>query len=152
MIYRDRSAFTTLDNANEGIMKQAEMMEENNRQYISGLEEQLRQANKEIDALKTEVARLRADVPGLHPATVDLVRRFSQALAEKLAIAEKKYGYSDGWRSPDWMDECHEQLMEHIKKGDPRDVAAYCAFLWYHGESTTPAMKDFSTTTKEEQE
>ena len=44
--------------------------------------------------------------PAMHPATADLVRRFSDALAAKLAAAEKKYGYSDGWLSPDWMDEC----------------------------------------------
>ncbi len=76
----------------------------------------------------------------LHPATADLVRRFSQALAEKLAAAEAKYGYSDGWASPDWMDECRTKLMEHIAKGDPRDVAAYCAFLWHHGASTAHAV------------
>jgi hypothetical protein len=75
----------------------------------------------------------------LHPHTVNLVVRFSRALAAKLADAEKKYGYSDGWLSPDWMDECRVNLMEHVLKGDPRDVAAYCAFLWHHGESTTPS-------------
>lgn len=75
----------------------------------------------------------------LHPHTVNLVVRFARALAAKLADAEKKYGYSDGWRSPDWMDECRTNLMEHIAKGDPRDVAAYCAFLWYHDESTAKA-------------
>lgn len=72
----------------------------------------------------------------LHPRTADLVRRFTAALAEKLAAAERKYGYSDGWASPEWMDECRAQLAEHVRKGDPRDVAAYCAFLWHHGEST----------------
>lgn len=72
----------------------------------------------------------------LHPQTVDLVRRFSDALAEKLLAAEVKYGYSDGWRSPDWMEECRAKLLEHVAKGDPRDVAAYCAFLWHHGEKT----------------
>src|SRR5690606_15339082 len=55
--------------------------------------------------------------------------------------AEKKYGYSDGWASPDWMDECRAKLIEHLGKGDPRDVAAYCAFLWHHGESTAPAAQ-----------
>lgn len=84
------------------------------------------------------------DVTGLHPATADLVARFAAALAEKLVAAERKYGYSDGWASPDWMDECRAKLMEHIAKGDPRDVAAYCAFLWHHGESTAPA-KDSAT-------
>lgn len=72
----------------------------------------------------------------LHPLTVNLVVRFARALAAKLAAAEVKYGYSDGWRDPSWMDECREKLAEHIAKGDPRDVAAYCAFLWHHGAST----------------
>lgn len=76
--------------------------------------------------------------PTLHPATEDLIRRFSDALREKLSAAEKKYGYSDGWASPDWMDQCRRHLDQHVAKGDPRDVAAYCAFLWHHGESTTP--------------
>lgn len=70
-------------------------------------------------------------------ATRDLVNRFAQALLEKLAAAEKKYGYTDGWLQSDWMDECRAKLMEHVAKGDPRDVAAYCAFLWHHGESTS---------------
>jgi hypothetical protein len=72
----------------------------------------------------------------LHPATDDLVDRFALALKAKLFAAEVKYGYSDGWRSPDWMDECRAKLMEHVAKGDPRDVAAYCAFLWHHSEPT----------------
>lgn len=75
----------------------------------------------------------------LHPMTINLVVRFARALAAKLAEAEVKYGYSDGWRSPDWMDECRANLIGHIAKGDPRDVAAYCAFLWHHGESTAKA-------------
>lgn len=80
-----------------------------------------------------------AGVEGLHPETQDLVNRFSAALASKLRSAEEKYGYSDGWRRGDWMDECRAKLREHIDKGDPRDVAAYCAFLWHHGESTASA-------------
>ena len=59
----------------------------------------------------------------LHPQTASLVRRFSDALCEKLLAAEKKYLYTDGWLSPDWMDECRAKLQEHIAKGDPRDVA-----------------------------
>lgn len=79
----------------------------------------------------------------LHPLTINLVVRFARALAAKLAAAEVKYGYSDGWRSADWMDECRAKLAEHVAKGDPRDVAAYCAFLWHHGESTaaTPSTQ-----------
>ena len=74
--------------------------------------------------------------PELHQSTRNLVARFAMALAEKLLVAQKKYGYSDGWADNGWMDECREDLMKHIAKGDPRDVAAYCAFLWHHGEST----------------
>lgn len=75
----------------------------------------------------------------LHPNTAALVARFASALAEKLAMAQDKYGYSDGWAQSDWMDECRAKLLKHIGKGDPRDVAAYCAFLWHHGESTAAA-------------
>jgi hypothetical protein len=77
--------------------------------------------------------------PDLHPNTANLVARFATALAAKLAAAEKKYGYSDGWAGPNWMDECRQKLNEHVAKGDPRDVAAYCAFLWHHGEGTAPS-------------
>jgi hypothetical protein len=80
-----------------------------------------------------------AAAPSLHPKTADLVARFARALSEKLAVAEVKYGYSDGWRDPAWMDECRTKLLEHVAKGDPRDVAAYCAFLWHHGEPTSGA-------------
>lgn len=105
----------------------------------SAVLECIKAALEHVACDKVIAAQKRCDhieVPGLHPATVDLVRRFSRALAEKLAGAEKKYGYSDGWTSSDWMDECRAKLIEHVAKGDPRDVAAYCAFLWHHGEKT----------------
>jgi len=72
----------------------------------------------------------------LNPHTKNLVVRFARAMAKKLLAAEVKYGYTDGWRTEDWMDECRAQLRKHIDKGDPVDVANYCAFLWYHKEST----------------
>lgn len=72
----------------------------------------------------------------LHPETADLVRHFCRALAVKLYRSEKKYGYSNGWADTHWLDECREKLVEHIGKGDPIDVAAYCAFLWHHDEPT----------------
>lgn len=75
----------------------------------------------------------------LHADTKGLIKRFAQALALKLVNAEKKYGYSNGWKSPDWLDECREHLRQHMEKGDPRDVAAYCAFLWHHGAPTVLA-------------
>lgn len=72
----------------------------------------------------------------LHPLTINLVVRFARALAAKLAAAEVKYGYSAGWAEDNWLDECRRQLTDHIDKGDPLDVAAYCAFLWHHGADT----------------
>jgi hypothetical protein len=77
----------------------------------------------------------------LHPATAELVVRFAQALADKLMASQRKYGYSDNWARPDWMDLCRTQLLEHVAKGDPRDVAAYCAFLWHHGQRTADATQ-----------
>ncbi|AOJ31391.1 hypothetical protein WJ16_07640 [Burkholderia metallica] len=67
------------------------------------------------------------------------MRRFAHALGNKLLSAQRKYGYSDNWMRDDWADECRAELMRHIQKGDPRDVAAYCAFLWHHNESTAAA-------------
>lgn len=80
----------------------------------------------------------------LHPKTAALVRRFMSAVAAKLAAAEVKYGYSDGWADPAWQDECRRQLHHHAAKGDPRDVAAYAAFCWHHGWSTAAPEPDLS--------
>ncbi len=74
-------------------------------------------------------------------ATNDLVDSFATALKEKLAAAEQKYGYDDTWREDDWRDELVEKLEEHVLKGDPRDVAAYCAFAWHHGWSIKPGHR-----------
>lgn len=73
----------------------------------------------------------------LHQDTADLVVRFAEALGAKLRKAELKYGYSNKWQEDDWQHECAEKLIEHIQKGDPRDVAAYCAFMWHHGWPTS---------------
>lgn len=86
----------------------------------------------------------RESVPNPNPwdeadPLADLVARFSAALLAKLRSAEKKYGWGDGWMRDDWQDSCQHQLQEHISKGDPRDVANYCAFIWHHGwASSTP--------------
>jgi hypothetical protein len=61
----------------------------------------------------------------------DLVERFSKALLAKLRLAEAN-GRS-GWDRDDWEKQCQEGLLRHVDKGDPRDVAAYCAFMWHHG-------------------
>ena len=92
--------------------------------------------------LDTSDPRLR-DRPQVEDRTdllANLVDRFAAALLEKLRAAEKKYGYDDAWTRPDWHDDLIVHLHKHIAKGDPRDVAAYCAFAWHHGWSlATPA-------------
>lgn len=72
----------------------------------------------------------------LHPETRRLVQDFADALAEKLIKAQQKYGRKDDWRTDDWETECRAELIRHIEKGDPLDVAAYCAFMWRRGWST----------------
>ncbi len=77
------------------------------------------------------------DVPmDLHVNTAKLVKDFAEALMVKLLKAQEKYGYADSWIYPNWMDECRQELRDHTEKGDPLDVAAYAAFLWYHKEPT----------------
>ncbi|MDU2398664.1 MAG: hypothetical protein E7D33_00585 [Klebsiella sp.] len=92
-----------------------------------------------------EVAKLNgksilSEPPELHPDTQKLVTDFCTALAEKLYKAQLKYGHSDNWSYANWEIECQTAFHEHIAKGDPRDVAAYCAFMWYHGWKTESAQ------------
>ncbi|WP_265440185.1 hypothetical protein [Bradyrhizobium sp. SEMIA] len=65
-----------------------------------------------------------------------LVARFAKALLAKLKLAEAN-GRS-GWERDDWETQCRQGLLHHVEKGDPRDVAAYCAFMWHHGWATAP--------------
>jgi hypothetical protein len=66
-----------------------------------------------------------------------LVERFSIALLAKMELAEKKYGFNHGYLRDDWADELRANIRKHVDRGDPRDVAAYCAFAWLHGWSLT---------------
>lgn len=73
---------------------------------------------------------------GLHYDTRNLVIRFAVALGEKLYDAQVKHGYSNEWMYQGWAPKCRQRVLDTIVKGDPRDVAAYCAFLWHHREPT----------------
>lgn len=88
--------------------------------------------------LKTEPATAPVISPDLHPDTQKLVTDFCTALAEKLYKAQLKYGYDADWKKDNWSTQCLSHFHQHIAKGDPRDVAAYCAFMWYHGWKTEP--------------
>lgn len=73
---------------------------------------------------------------GIEPTTLELVRSFAQAMAFKLRKAELKYDFGDSWKLNDWKEKCKRDLYAHLEKGDPMDVAAYCAFMWYHDWDT----------------
>ena len=84
----------------------------------------------------------RAEAQDEGAATDDLVDRFAVALKAKLRAAGEKYGFDDAWKADDWRDKLIEDLLRHIQKGDPRDVAAYCAFAWHHDWSLSPKQDD----------
>lgn len=81
---------------------------------------------------------------GLAATTKHLILNFAQAMAEKLYVAQEKYSYSDSWLLDDWKEKCTTDLHTHIAKGDPVDVANYCAFMWYHKwtTATLPELKE----------
>jgi hypothetical protein len=70
--------------------------------------------------------------------TDDLVDRFAVVLKAKLRRSEARHGWRNGWLNPGWRDDCLHELVRHLEKGDPVDVAAYAAFFWHHGWSTGP--------------
>ena len=64
-------------------------------------------------------------------ALVLLVDRFAKRLLAKLRLAHANGRH--GWEKDDWEVHCQQGLLRHLEKGDPRDVAAYCAFMDHHG-------------------
>lgn len=65
-----------------------------------------------------------------HPDDI-AVDQFADAMKAKLADARAK-GRS-GWQDCDPV-ELSYMLREHVEKGDPRDVANFCMFLWSLGK------------------
>lgn len=75
------------------------------------------------------------------------MQSFATALASKMFMAEVKFRAEHGhdfdvdeWREAHWKDQCLAGFKEHLAKGDPIDIAAYCLFMHYHGWSTTEAV------------
>lgn len=113
----------------EGVVAPTETLGEAARTVV-------RRLNEEGTTKKEMYLNLAILPANIKQETVELVSGFMTSVASKLHDAEMKYGYEFDWMKPGWEDECRQHLMEHIQKGDPRDVAAYCAFLWFHGEKT----------------
>lgn len=76
--------------------------------------------------------------------TVELVASFTTALMAKLNKAQQKHGFTSEWKYDNWEDKCRRDFCDHVFKGDPLDVAAYCAFMWFHGWST-PAQVTYGS-------
>lgn len=76
----------------------------------------------------------------LDPRNCTLVADTAEKMAVKLRAAEIKYGYGASWLESNWEAKCRSDLMFHIDKGDPTDVAIYAAFMMHHGWSTTPKL------------
>lgn len=69
----------------------------------------------------------------LHGRTAELVRNFAEEMAEKLLLKQTEY---DLWPSAHWEKDCRHEMLMSVTKGDPLDVANYCAFMWFHGWRT----------------
>jgi len=72
----------------------------------------------------------------LHPDSQNLLKVCFEELRLKMIKSQNKYGWSNEWLTQDWEDECRQQLIEHLQKGDPRDVAVYAMFMIYRGWTT----------------
>lgn len=77
------------------------------------------------------------ETTSLHPDSIKLLEQCFEELKAKMIRNQKKYGYTNEWLTSDWEDECREHMMQHIKKGDPKDVAIYAMFMMYRGWSTS---------------
>lgn len=100
---------------------------------IDGLKTQVREIDMSNSVLQQQMEASPLALPeGMHPDTATLVINFAEALAAKLRKAEIKYGYDSDWKKEGWQGQCLAHFHQHIGKGDPLDVAAYCAFMWHH--------------------
>ena len=66
----------------------------------------------------------------------EAVDKFAAAMKSKLALAREKG--RGGWETCP-PEELSRMLREHVEKGDPRDVANFCMFLWSLGYGITAA-------------
>jgi len=113
---------------------------------VDGLAQEIRRvdgnhdmgAGRLAEALMPYLERaLSAQGMGQHPDDV-AVDRFAAEMKAKLAAARVKgrCGWDD---NEDLQQHLSNLLRGHVDKGDPRDVANFCCFLWNRGEGIAPA-------------
>jgi hypothetical protein len=73
----------------------------------------------------------------IHGELVLLIFGFALALFRKLVRSERKYGWGGGWKRNYAERILRLDIRRRLAKGDPIDVAAYAAFAWHHGWSTS---------------
>ena len=73
-----------------------------------------------------------------------MLRKFHDDLLDKLLAARVKSGFKndagEAWEKKDWSKKLTVDLLKHIAKGDPLDVAAYAAFAHHHRWQTCPSV------------
>lgn len=81
-------------------------------------------------ALQMALQSLRLKHPELVHPDQAAVRRFAHAMEAKMAVSRTKGRF--GWDSPELCPTSYLQqsLQEHLRKGDPVDVANFCMMLW----------------------
>lgn len=65
-----------------------------------------------------------------------LCNKFADKMYAKMIKSEEKYNFNGRWKWDYQIPKMQQALAEHVNKGDPIDVANFCAFLDYHGAST----------------
>lgn len=92
------------------------------------------------DQLLREAASKAGDkASNLHPDDV-AVDALAHAMKAKLA-RQRARGYG-GWNTDCTQQRLTELLRAHVEKGDPVDVANFCAFLAARGEGISPLLQD----------
>lgn len=91
-------------------------------------------------SIEPDLWSIPAAAPAAQVAHTDdiAVDKFAAAMKEKLAAARAKG--RGGWDdSEDLQQHLSNLLRAHVEKGDPRDVANFCCFLWNRGEAICAA-------------
>ena len=116
--------------------------------YLAGADFDASVSIKEIcHATQENYERLQATFPHIEfeqpPTQEDIdneaVDKLAQAMKNKLA-KKREQGYH-GWETCKHGD-LVQLLINHVDKGDPIDVANFCAFLFARGELLTEAVLD----------
>ncbi|WP_151742792.1 MULTISPECIES: hypothetical protein [unclassified Acinetobacter] len=100
-----------------------------------------------IEELKSQLEKF--EKPDLSADTNALINNFADQMKVKLLKAQEKYGFNDDWKNPDWEAKCRVDLYRHLNKGDPIDVANYCAFMLFHKWSTSFANSAYALMPKD---